>query len=65
MFTCRYEAALILRKACMEELSLGHALQILTMICSVKRWIVPHNTAWQPISITLDESKSDTDITGA
>lgn len=49
----------------MEELSLGHALQILTMICSVKRWIVPHNTAWQPISITLDESKSDTDITGA
>lgn len=53
MFTHRYEAALILREACMAELSVGHVLQILNMVCTVKRWIVPHNTGWQPVSITL------------
>ncbi|PKI35570.1 uncharacterized protein LOC116196201 isoform X1 [Punica granatum] len=53
---CRYEAALILQKLCIPELTMGHVLQILNIICTVKRWIVPHKTGWQPISITLEES---------
>ncbi|KAM1299337.1 hypothetical protein ACFX1Q_000797 [Malus domestica] len=51
---CRYEAAIILRKACSEELALGSVLQILNMVVSMKKWIIHHQSGWQPITITLD-----------
>ncbi|PON43219.1 Meiosis arrest female protein [Parasponia andersonii] len=57
---CRYEAALILRKSCLEELSLGEVLQILNMIIGMKKWINHHQSGWQPITITLPEAKTDT-----
>ncbi|KAL6285018.1 hypothetical protein ACE6H2_009408 [Prunus campanulata] len=55
---CRYEAAMILRKACSEGLALGNVLQILNMIVSMKKWITHHQSGWQPISITLEETKA-------
>ncbi|KAL4603914.1 hypothetical protein ACB092_10G158000 [Castanea dentata] len=61
----RYEAALILRKACLEGLSLGEIFQILNMVVA-RKWIVHHHSGWQPISITLAETKTDIGIeTGA
>ncbi|KAM2257124.1 hypothetical protein ACFXTI_047405 [Malus domestica] len=57
---CRYEAAIILRKACSEELALGNVLQILNMIVSMKKWIIHHQSGWQPITFTLEETKAET-----
>ncbi|XP_059440338.1 uncharacterized protein LOC132172785 isoform X2 [Corylus avellana] len=56
---CRYEAALTLKKSCLEELALGDVLQILNMVIAVKKWIIHHHSGWQPISITLAETKAD------
>jgi len=62
---CRYEAALTLRKACLEGLSLGEIFQILNMVVA-RKWINPHHSGWQPISISLSETKTDIGIeTGA
>ncbi|XP_022757727.1 uncharacterized protein LOC111304942 [Durio zibethinus] len=56
---CRYEAALALRKECLEEFALGDALQILNMIIAMKKWIIHHQSGWQPITITLPETKTE------
>ncbi|GLT50567.1 hypothetical protein SLA2020_240450 [Shorea laevis] len=58
---CRYEAALALKKACLEELALGDVLQILNIIVTVKNWIISHPSGWQPITITLADTKTETD----
>ena len=55
----RYEAATILKKACLQELVLGEVLKILNMITAMKKWIVAHQSGWQPISITLAETKPE------
>ncbi|OVA16659.1 NYN domain [Macleaya cordata] len=39
---CRYEAATILKNSCLKDLVLGDIIQILTMVISIKRWIVAH-----------------------
>ncbi|KAK2649798.1 hypothetical protein Ddye_017287 [Dipteronia dyeriana] len=57
---CRYEAAMSLKKDCLEELALGEVLQILNMVIGMKKWIVHHHSGWQPITITLAETKSET-----
>ncbi|CAL5352151.1 unnamed protein product [Camellia sinensis] len=57
---CRYEAALILKSACLKELALGEVLQILNMIITMKRWIVHHPSGWQPITISLSDMNTDT-----
>ncbi|KAL5792034.1 hypothetical protein ACOSP7_000628 [Xanthoceras sorbifolium] len=57
---CRYEAAMSLKKACLKELALGEVLQILNMVIGMKKWIVHHHSGWQPITITLAETKSET-----
>ncbi|KAK4559512.1 hypothetical protein RGQ29_008648 [Quercus rubra] len=57
----RYEAALTLRKACLEGHSLGEIFQILNMVVT-RKWIIPHHSGWQPISITLAETKTDIGI---
>lgn len=63
---CRYEAALTLRKECLEDLALGDVLQILNMVIAVKRWITHHHSGWQPITITLPDTKTDISLeTGA
>ncbi|XP_055806664.1 uncharacterized protein LOC129875238 isoform X2 [Solanum dulcamara] len=58
---CRYEAALILRNACLKDLTLGEVLQILNMIINLKGWIKTRSD-WQPITITLPETNNDKDI---
>lgn len=55
----RYEAALILRNKCLEEFALGDVLQILNMLSTMKKWIVNHQSGWQPIKITLAETNTD------
>ncbi|TKY61663.1 Meiosis arrest female protein 1 [Spatholobus suberectus] len=56
---CRYEACLVLRRSCLGELVLGDVLKILEMMITVKKWIIHHHCGWQPITITLMESKGD------
>ncbi|XVF32979.1 hypothetical protein REPUB_Repub17cG0129200 [Reevesia pubescens] len=56
---CRYEAALALRKACLEEFALGDVLQILNMIIAIKKWIIHHQSGWQPITVTLPETNGN------
>ncbi|KAL1142733.1 hypothetical protein V6Z11_A11G114500 [Gossypium hirsutum] len=58
---CRYEAALALKKACLEEFALGDALLILNMIISMKKWITHNQSGWQPITVTLPEAESITE----
>ncbi|KAJ8546230.1 hypothetical protein K7X08_018813 [Anisodus acutangulus] len=58
----QYEAALILRNACLKDLTLGGVFQILNMIISLKRWIKTSPLSdWQPITITLPETNNDKD----
>ncbi|XP_057461695.1 uncharacterized protein LOC130751949 [Actinidia eriantha] len=56
---CRYEAAWILKSMCLKELALGDVLQILNIIITMKRWILHHQSGWQPITITLPELDTD------
>lgn len=60
---CRYEAALIIKRACLKDLPLGNIMQLLNMIITIKKWIIPPQIGWQPITITLAETKSDVDTT--
>ncbi|XP_039051581.1 uncharacterized protein LOC120193014 [Hibiscus syriacus] len=55
----RYEAALALRKACLEDLCLGNVLQILNMIIALKKWIIHHQSGWQRITVTLPETRTE------
>ncbi|TMW85505.1 hypothetical protein EJD97_023044 [Solanum chilense] len=57
---CRYEAALILRNACLKDLTLDEVLQILNMIITLKRWIKTR-ADWHQITITLPETNNDKD----
>ncbi|KAL1816481.1 hypothetical protein DCAR_0520883 [Daucus carota subsp. sativus] len=56
---CRYQAGLILKTLCLKDLSLGEVLQILNMIITLKRWITHTEPGWQPITITIAESESN------
>ncbi|KAL0436036.1 UNVERIFIED_CONTAM: hypothetical protein Sradi_0311500 [Sesamum radiatum] len=56
---CRYEAALILRNSCLKTTPLGEVFRILNMIISMKKWIKHPQGGWQPIAITLLETKQD------
>ncbi|XP_030471484.2 uncharacterized protein LOC115689549 [Syzygium oleosum] len=60
---CRYEAALIIKRACLKDLPLGNVIQLLNMIITIKKWIIHPQIGWQPITITLAETKSDVDTT--
>lgn len=55
----RYEAGLILKNSCLQDLSLGEVLQLLNMIITLKRWITRTEPGWQPIKITVEEIESD------
>ena len=56
---CRYEAALILKNACLKDLALGEVLQILDIIITMKKWITLPQSGWQPIAINIAETNSD------
>ncbi|KAM0951258.1 putative NYN domain, limkain-b1-type, meiosis regulator and mRNA stability factor 1 [Dioscorea sansibarensis] len=50
---CQYEAAIILKKSCLSNLAVGDVLQLLYAITNVKKWVTPHPSGWQPLSITI------------
>ncbi|KAJ0976475.1 hypothetical protein J5N97_018440 [Dioscorea zingiberensis] len=50
---CQYEAATILKKSCLSNLALGDILQLLYAATNVKKWVTPHPSGWQPLSITI------------
>ncbi|KAG8389619.1 hypothetical protein BUALT_Bualt02G0247900 [Buddleja alternifolia] len=56
---CRYEAALILKRSCLKAFPLGEVFRILNLIITMKKWINHAHLGWQPISITVSETKHD------
>lgn len=56
---CRYEAALALKNQCLTELSLGEVLQVLNLVINMKKWITHPQSGWKPVTITLEETKTD------
>lgn len=56
---CRYEAATIIKSMCFKDLALGDILQILHMAANYKKWIVHHQSGWQPLNITIAEANPD------
>ncbi|XP_073269873.1 uncharacterized protein [Primulina huaijiensis] len=60
---CRYEAATIIKKMCLNDLSLGEILQILHMVINIKKWILFNNqSGWKPIKVTLAEINPDSGL---
>ncbi|XP_042398878.1 meiosis regulator and mRNA stability factor 1-like [Zingiber officinale] len=58
----RYQAAIAIKKSCLNHLTLGEILQILQAITDVKKWIVPHLSGWQPLSFSLPYADKNTDM---
>ncbi|KAI3810752.1 hypothetical protein L1987_20374 [Smallanthus sonchifolius] len=58
---CRYEAATIIKNMCLKDTALGDILQILHLATTGKKWIIHHPSGWQPLSITLAETNSESD----
>ncbi|KAA8545306.1 hypothetical protein F0562_020090 [Nyssa sinensis] len=56
---CRYEAATIMKNMCLKEHALGDILQLLHMVVNIKKWIIHHQSGWQPVNITLAETSPD------
>ncbi|NP_001340790.1 uncharacterized protein LOC103635445 [Zea mays] len=47
----RYQAAMILKRSCMQQCALGDILQVLHIVVVRKKWLVPHSSGWQPLSL--------------
>ncbi|PAN49487.1 hypothetical protein PAHAL_9G452700 [Panicum hallii] len=60
----RYQAAMILKRSCLQHCALSNILQILHIIIVRKKWIVPHSSGWQPLSINTTADIATTDATG-
>ena len=58
----RYEAGIVIKNMCFKELALGDVLQILNMLITHKKWIVHHQSGWQPLNITLPETNPDSGV---
>ncbi|KAE9618906.1 putative meiosis regulator and mRNA stability factor 1, OST-HTH associated domain-containing protein [Lupinus albus] len=55
----RYEAGIVIKNMCLKDHVLGDVLQILYMVVTHKKWIVHHQSGWQPLNVTLAEINSD------
>uniref|UniRef100_A0ACD5Z0K6 Uncharacterized protein n=1 Tax=Avena sativa TaxID=4498 RepID=A0ACD5Z0K6_AVESA len=49
----RYEAATLLKKACLKRLALGEVIQLSYTITDKMKWFVPHPSGWQPLSMNI------------
>ncbi|GAA0154528.1 RNA metabolism protein [Lithospermum erythrorhizon] len=49
----KYEAATIIKNMSLREIPLGDILQILHMVIHIKRWIIYHQSGWQPVQVNL------------
>ncbi|KAJ7973213.1 Meiosis arrest female protein 1 [Quillaja saponaria] len=61
---CKYEAGTVIKNMCLKDLALGDILQILHMVITIKKWIVHHQSGWQPVNITLAETDGDSGAIG-
>jgi hypothetical protein len=50
-FICRYQAATLLKNACLKRLALGEVIQLSYTITDKMKWFVPHPSGWQPLSM--------------
>jgi len=69
LYTCisfagRYQAAMILKRSCLQRCALGDILQVLHIIVVRKKWIVPYSSGWQPLSINTSADITSTDARG-
>lgn len=62
---CKYEAGIVIKNMCFKNLALGDILQILNMLITHKKWIVHHQSGWQPLIVTLPESNPDSGVTAS
>ncbi|GJN07763.1 hypothetical protein PR202_ga25622 [Eleusine coracana subsp. coracana] len=60
----RYQAATILKESCLQQYALGDVLQVLHIIIVRKKWLVPHSSGWQPLSLNTTGVIAPTDATG-
>eukprot|EP01018_Ginkgo_biloba_P013481 Gb_11975 [translate_table: standard] len=51
----RYHAALILKSSCLKKFALGEIIHMLQLAINLRRWLRPHNSGWQPLSVTLGQ----------
>ncbi|KAG9459944.1 hypothetical protein H6P81_004452 [Aristolochia fimbriata] len=56
---CRYKAAAILKSTCLTGSTLGEVFQILHTIITVKKWVIPHPSGWQPLTINVFDTGID------
>ncbi|XP_030529426.1 uncharacterized protein LOC115740149 [Rhodamnia argentea] len=56
---CRYEAGITMKHMCLKQLALGDVLRILNLTLTAKRWIVHHQSGWQPLKINLPEANTN------
>ncbi|KAL6878355.1 hypothetical protein ACP4OV_012525 [Aristida adscensionis] len=59
----RYQAAMILKKSCLQHCALGEVLQVLHIAIARKKWLVPHSSGWQPLSLNTTVVTATTDAT--
>ncbi|XP_047322557.1 uncharacterized protein LOC124926388 isoform X2 [Impatiens glandulifera] len=52
----KYEAATIIKRICLKELSLGEILHIIQLMVHTKKWITHNPSGWQPLNIKLVEN---------
>jgi hypothetical protein len=62
---CKYEAGIVIKNMCLKDLALGDVLQILNILIQHKKWIVHQQAGWQPLSLTLPGSNSDSGDTAS
>ncbi|OQU92540.1 hypothetical protein SORBI_3001G359900 [Sorghum bicolor] len=60
----RYQAAMILKRSCMQQYALGDILQVLHIVIVRKKWLVPHPSGWQPLSLITTADTATTDAPG-
>ncbi|CAN8253930.1 unnamed protein product [Cochlearia groenlandica] len=56
---CKYEAAQVMKKECLKELTIGDIVQILNITANSKKWITHNQTGWRPITINLAEETTN------
>ncbi|XP_061367239.1 uncharacterized protein LOC133310339 [Gastrolobium bilobum] len=59
---CKYEAGIVIKNMCLKSHALGDVLHMLNMVITHKKWIVHHQSGWQPLNITLAEVNSDSEV---
>jgi meiosis arrest female protein 1 len=55
----------VIKNMCLKDLALGDVLQILNILIQHKKWIVHQQAGWQPLSLTLPGSNSDSGDTAS